>query len=145
VPPVVFADLSTTIAALHDGDVPDGAKAKLQQAQDDAAAGAETLEAYALSDEVRDIGMSEGQVSWFLNSQIRIVQALELYGQAASTAALALEAEGDQRVAIADAAAATQDSASEILEDGWSDYQNALGSVQIFDSPLTSLTGPTGA
>ncbi len=144
-PPVVFADLSTTIAALQDGDVPDGAKAKLQQAQDDAASAAEPLEAFALSDEVRDIGMSEGQVSWFLNSQVRIVQAMELYGQAAATAALALDAEGDQRVAIADSAAAIEDSAAEILQDGWSDYQNALGSVEIFDSPLTSLTGPTGA
>ncbi len=46
---------------------------------------------------------------------------------------------------IADSAAAIQKQADAALQAGYSDYQNALASVQIFDSPLTSLTGPTGA
>lgn len=144
-PPAVFPDLATTISALQKkGDVPDGAAATLKQAKDDAKLASDPLKSFKLSDEVRDIGMSEGQVSWFLNSQARIVEALELYAQAAANAALAIGAPDEQRAAIADAAAALQDSAAQILLDGWGDYQNALGSVQLIDSPLTSLTGATG-
>jgi hypothetical protein len=144
-PPAVFPDLATTITALQKGSVPDGAAATLRQAQADAKTAIDPLKAYKLSDQIRDIGMTEGQVNWFLNSQTRFVQSLELYSQAAALAALAIDAPKDQRTAIADSASDLQGKASEILQQGWSDYQNALGSVQIFDSPLQSLTGPSGA
>jgi hypothetical protein len=144
-PPVLFPDLATTITGLQKGTVPDGAAATLKKTQADAKAAIDPLKAYKLSDSVRDIGMEEGQVSWFLNSQTRFVQSLELYQQAAVIAALAIDAPADQRAATADSASDLQAKASEILQDGWSDYQNALGSVQIFESPLTSLTGPSGA
>lgn len=144
-PPAVFPDLATTIAGLQKGHVRDGAAATLKTAQDDAKLAVDPLKTYDLSGQVRDIGMNPEGVSWFLNSQTRIVQALELYEQAAANAALAIAAPDDQRAAIADAAAAIQDKAAEMILGGWDDYNNALGSVQIFDSPLTSLTGPTGA
>jgi hypothetical protein len=144
-PPALFPDLATTIAGLQKGGVPDGAAAILKQARADAKLAIDPLRTYDLTGQIRDIGMDGEQVSWFLNSQTRIVQALELYAQAAANAILAIAAPDDQRAAIADAAAAIQDKASEILQGGWEDYQNALGAVQIFDSPLTSLTGPSGA
>jgi hypothetical protein len=143
--PVVFTDLATAIASLQKGDVPNGAATVLKKAQADAKTAIDPLKAYKLSDQIRDMGMTEGQVSWFLNSQTRFVQSLELYSQAAALAALAIDASKDQRTAIANSASDLQSKASEILQQGWSDYQNALGSVQIFDSPLQSLTGPTGA
>ena len=144
-PPALFPDLTTTIAALQKGKVPDGATSTLTTTQAGAKSAAAALEAYKLSESVRDIGMNEGQVSWFLNSQARYVQALELYEQAAIIAALAVDAPDARRADIADSAAAIQKQADAALEAGYSDYQNALASVQIFDSPLTSLTGPTGA
>jgi hypothetical protein len=145
-PPALFPDMATTISGLDKGHVPDGAAATLKQAEADAKAAIAPLKAYKLSDSVRDIGMDAEQVSWFLNSQTRIVEALELYQQVAANAALAITAPNDQRAAIARGAAAIQDRAAEILQDGWTDYTNALGSVQIVEShPLTSLTGPTGA
>jgi hypothetical protein len=145
-PPALFPDMGTTISGLEKGHVPDGAATTLKQAQADAKAAIAPLKAYKLSDAVRDIGMDAEQVSWFLNSQTRIVEALELYQQVAANAALAITAPNDQRAAIASGAAAIQDRAAEILQDGWTDYTNALGSVQIVESPpLTSLTGPTGA
>jgi hypothetical protein len=143
--PVLFPDLANTIAGFQKGRVPDGAAATVKQAQDDAKLATDPLKRYDLSGQVRDIGMDAEQVSWFLNSQIRIVQALELYAQAAALGTLAIGASNDQRSSIADAAAAIQDKAAEILQDGWTDYQNALGSVQIIDSPVNPLTGPTGA
>lgn len=144
-PPVLFPDLATTVSGLQKGKLPDGAAATLKKAQADAKLALDPLEKYVLTDQVRDIGMDEGQVSWFLNSQTRIVQALKLYEQAATQAVLAIAAPDDQRAAIANSAAAVQDRAAEIFQDGWGDYQNALGSVQILDDPLPSLTGPTGA
>jgi hypothetical protein len=144
-PPVLFPDLTATIAALQKGKVPDGATSTLTTTQAGAKSAAANLKAYKLADSVRDIGMDEGQVSWFLNSQMRYVQALQLYEQAAVIAALAVDATDAQRADIADSAAAIQKEADAALQAGYSDYQNALASVQIFDSPLTSLTGPTGA
>jgi hypothetical protein len=142
--PALFPDLTTLITGLQAGDLPDGAAKSLKQARSDAKGAIDPLRSYDLTAHVRDIGMNEGQVSWFLNSKARIVQALELYSLAAAQARLAIAAPADQRAAIADAAAAVRDKATETLQAGWSDYQNALGSVQIFDSPLTSLTGPSG-
>jgi hypothetical protein len=145
-PPVVFPDLATTIAGLQKGHVPDGAGATLKAAQADAKLAADPLKRYDLTGQISDIGMDPEQISWFQNSQTRIVQALQLYAQAAANAEFAIAAPDDQRAAIADAAAATQDMAAEILKDGWSDYTNALASVSIVESPpLTGLTGPSGA
>jgi hypothetical protein len=144
-PPALFPDLTTTISALQKGKVPDGATSTLTTAQAGAKSAAAALKKYKLAESVRDIGMDEGQVSWFLNSQARYVQALQLYEQAAIIAALAVDAPDAQRAHVADSAAAIQAQADAALQAGYSDYQNALASVQIFDSPLTSLTGPTGA
>jgi hypothetical protein len=144
-PPTVFPDLGATISGLQKGKVPDGAKSTLEQARADATRAVDPLKSFDLTGQVGDIGMTPEQVSWFLNSQTRIVQALQLYEQAAADAELAIAAPDDQRAPVADAAAAVQDKAAEILQDGWEDYQNALGSVEIFDSPLIPPTGPTGA
>ncbi len=91
-PPALFPELTTTIAALQKGKVPDDATSTLTKTQAGAKSAAANLQAYKLSESVRDIGMDEGQVSWFLNSQARYVQALGLYEQAAVIAALAVDA-----------------------------------------------------
>lgn len=144
--PVLLSQIGTAITALQKGEVPKGAAATLQTAQDQAKSAADPIDAYKLVDQIRGKGMSEGQVDWFLNSQRRIVQALELYRESAATAALAIDATGGQRKAIAARANDIKATADAILKDGWSDYQNALGSIGIVQTPaLSGLTGPTGA
>lgn len=144
-PPALFPTVGSAIAALQAGEAPQGVASALKQAQSDAKLAFDPLRSYDLVSQIRDKGMSKGQASWFLNSQTRIVQALQLYQQAAATAALAAVAAGDQRKAIADRAAAVASTAAEILRYGWDDYQNALASVQIVQAPTpTGLTGPTG-
>jgi hypothetical protein len=144
--PVLLTPIGTMITALQKGDVPKAAAATLQTAQDQAKAAADPLDAYKLVDQISGKGMSEGQVDWFLNSQKRIVQALELYRESAATAALAIDAKGGQRKAIAARALDIKATADAILKDGWSDYQNALASVGIVQTPtLTGLPGVTGA
>jgi hypothetical protein len=144
--PILLSQIGTTITALQKGDVPKGAAATLQTAQDQAKSAADPLDAYGLVDQIGSKGMSEGQVDWFLNSQKRIVQALELYRESAATAVLAIDATGGQRKAIAARALDIKATADAILKDGWSDYQNALASVSIVQTPaLTGLPGVTGA
>lgn len=143
--PVLLSQIGTTITALQKGDAPKGATATLTSAQDQAKSAAGTLDAYVLVDQISSKGMSEGQVDWFLNSQRRIVQALELYRESAATAALAIDATGGLRKAVADRAFDIKTTADAILKDGWSDYQNALASVGIVQTPsLTGLPGVTG-
>jgi hypothetical protein len=145
VPPVLFSAVSGAIASLQKGDGPKDAAAVLKDARSNAKLAIDPLQSYDLVGQVGGKGMSTGQTDWFLNSQTRFVQSLQLYQQAASLAALALEASGDQRTALADRAAALAASAAEILQNGWQDYQNALASVQIVETPaLGGLTGPTG-
>jgi len=146
VPPVLFGEVSGDIAALQKGHDPKGAAATLKAAHDNAKLAIDPLQGYDLVGQVADKGMSEGQADWFLNSQSRIVQSLELYQQAAALAALALDASGDQRTALADHAASVAATAEQILQDGWQDYRNALASVQIVETPNQfGLTGPAGA
>ena len=121
----------TTIAALQDGDVPDGAEASCNEAQDDAASAAEPLEAFALSDEVRDIGMDEGQVSWFLNSQVRYragARAVRAGGRhrGARRGRRGRSARGDRRLGGRHRGAAPRRRS----RTGWTDYQNALASAR---------------
>lgn len=143
--PVLLSQVGTAITALQKGDVPKGVAGELQTAQGQAKSAADPIDAYALVDQITGKGMSEGQVDWFLNSQRRIVQALELYRESAATAALAIDATGAQRKAIAARALDIKATADAILKDGWSDYQNALGSVGIVQTPaLAGLTGATG-
>jgi hypothetical protein len=144
--PVLLSQIGTAITALQKGDVPKGAAAALQTAQDQAKAAADPLDAYGLVDQIGGKGMSVGQVDWFLNSQKRIVQALELYRESAAIATFAIDATGGQRKAISARALDIKVTADSILKDGWGDYQNALASVGINETPtVPGLPGATGA
>jgi hypothetical protein len=143
--PVLLSQIGAMITALQKGDAPKDAEATLQTARDQAKSSVDSLDAYGLADDIRGTGMSDGQADWFLNSQNRIVQALELYRESAAVAALAINATEADAKAIAARALDIQTSAGAILNDGWSDYQNALASVGIVQTPaLTGLPGVTG-
>jgi hypothetical protein len=143
--PKLFPTVSTAIASLRQGDDLEAAAAALKDARANAKLAIEPLQSYDLVGTIGGKGMSEGQVNWFLNSQTRFVQSLQLYQQAAAMAPLAIDASEDQRTAIADRAADLVASASDVLEGGWQDYQNALTTVHIVQTPnLNGLSGPTG-
>ena len=139
-PPTLLPTIGDTIAALDKGKVPDGAAKTLQTAQDDASKASEAILAYALVDQIRDKGMTEGQANYFLNSQVRIAEALDLYRQAAAVAELAVAAAQTDRASLVKRAKELEASADQILVEGWNDYQQALASVQIVEAPAL----PTG-
>ena len=140
VPPTLLPTIGATIVALDKGKVPKDAAKTLQTAQDDATTASEAIQAYALVDQIRNKGMSEGQANYFLNSQLRIVEALDLYRQAAAVAGLAAAAADADRAPLVKRAKQLTTSADQILGEGWNDYQQALLSVQIVETPAL----PTG-
>jgi hypothetical protein len=137
-PPAILPTVGTTIAAIQKGNVPPDAAKTLQQAQDDAQGAIDAIKKVKLSDEVRDKGFSVAEVNYFLNSQTRLIEALQLYSRAAAVAAIAADASGDTQTALADEAASIQATADQILQEGWSDYEQALFSSGISQSPLAA-------
>jgi len=79
--------------------------------------------------------MTEGQANYFLNSQVRIAEALDLYRQAAAVATLAAAAAETDLAPLVKRAKELEASAAQILGEGWNDYQQALLSVQITEAP----------
>jgi hypothetical protein len=134
--PTILPDVATTIASLQKGKVPAGAAKTLKQTQDDAQGAIDAIKKVPLADQIRDKGFTVGEVNYFLNSQTRLVEALDLYIRAASVAALAANATGDARTSLADEAAKIQATADQILQEGWSDYQQALYAGGIAQTPL---------
>lgn len=139
-PPILLPAIGDTIDALDKGKVPDGAAKTLQTAQDDATKASEAIQAYALVDQIRNKGMTEGQANYFLNSKARIAEALDLYRQAAAMAEQAALAADDDRALLVKRARELEGLADLISGEGWNDYQNALLSVQIIEAPAL----PTG-
>jgi hypothetical protein len=139
-PPTLLPTLGDALAALEKGKVPEGAAKTLQTAQDDATKAAEAIQAYALVDRIRNKGMNQGQANYFLNSKARIAEGLDLYRQAAVMAELAAGAADADRAPLVRRAKELKASADQILSEGWNDYQQALLSVQIIESPAL----PTG-
>jgi len=140
-PPTLLPAIGDTIAALDNGKVPQGAAETLQTAQDDATKAGEVIQAYALVDRIRNKGMTRGQANYFLNSQARIAEGLDLYRQAAVMAELAAVAAGTDRAPLVKRAKELKASADQILGEGWHDYQQALLSVQIIESPALPTAG----
>jgi hypothetical protein len=150
--PSIFQPLSSTIDELANGEAPEGAAATIDDAIDRSRAGAEALEDFDLTGTIADQGFDVAQTNYLLNSQARVVHALNLYEQAALLARLALAAEGEQRVALARRAVAIRDLARSTLNEGWTDYQQILFATGLGQAPQPTgiipglgLTGPTGA
>ena len=140
IPPTLLPTIGATITAIGKGKAPEDAAKTLQTAQDDATTASEAIQAYALVDQIRNKGMSEGQANYFSNSQVRIAEALDLYRQAAAVAELAAAASEAHRAPLVKRAKELTTAADQILGEGWNDYQQALISVQIVETPAL----PTG-
>jgi len=137
-PPSLLPAIGSTIGALQKGRLPAGAAEALRTAREDASGAIDPLRKFALTDAVRSKGFDKGEVNYFLNSQKRLVEALQLYRQAAALAAAAAGVQGKLRTALADQAAAIQASGDQILQEGWADYQQALFAGGISQTPLST-------
>ena len=143
--PAMFTSVGDAISGLQKGKAPATAAKDLATAQEQAKAASDALTKFALSDAVRSKGFDVGTVNYFLNSQQLIAQSFELYRQAASLAAVALDAQGAQKV-LAKHAADLKASADQLFQQGWSDYQQALYAAHLVQTPLGAPGGlPAGS
>jgi hypothetical protein len=152
VPPTLLLPLSSTIDGLAAGDVRADAEASIEDTIPQVKAAAKTLEDFDLTGAIADQGFDVEETNYLLNSQARVAHALRLYEQAALLARLALAAEGERRVALADRAVAIRDLAQSALNEGWTDYQQVLFATGLGQVPQPTgiipglgPTGPTGA
>lgn len=139
--PTLFGPVGDAITAMQKGKPAAGASTAVKKAQEAAKSAGAALTSFALSDTVRNKGFDVATVNYFLDSQKLTAQSFELYRQAASLAALALDAKGAQQQALAKHAADLKASADQLFQQGWSDYQQALYAAHIVQTPL----GATGA
>lgn len=139
VPPVVLVPLSGAIDDLADGKAPEGTDATIEDARTLTRAAAKTLGDVDLTTTIADQGFDVEETNYLLNSQSKVVHALELYEQSALLAQEALAAEGPERLALARRAVAVREIATSILDDGWNDYLQVMYAVG-----LTQVAQPTG-
>ena len=121
VPPSVATELTPVIDALAggkgDGDVTaiEGLDERLTEVAD-------TLEGYALAEQVRERGFDAGEVGALLDSRSGLVAALRTYASATKLTLGAAELSERDRAAILDEAEALSEIANATLADAWSDY-----------------------
>jgi hypothetical protein len=145
-PPIVASEVTSALATLAKGQDKGVKAATLQQTRTALKAAANQIETYALSEAVAGKGFEGGPAEFLLTSQTELASALHGYEDAARLAMLALAGDPDTRKDIATAAQDVETRAGELLQKGWIQYQNALGSVQLLSplGPAVSSAGPTG-
>ena len=100
-PPVILPQVRTEITGLA-GSTPADAVSTLQAAAKDAQEAIDGIDAYKLSESLRDKGFDAGQVLRFLSAKDELVTSIGLYRQGALAGVLAADLEGkDRRAALA--------------------------------------------
>jgi hypothetical protein len=142
-PPIVASAVTSALSTLAQGK-DTGVKAEtLRQARTALKKAADQIEGYALSEAVAGKGFGGGPAEFLLTSQTDLASALHVYEDAARLAMLALGAESDARKDLASAAQDVASRAAGLLQTGWNQYQNALGSVQLL-SPIGPAASAAG-
>ncbi|MDQ4108323.1 MAG: hypothetical protein M3138_05885 [Actinomycetota bacterium] len=100
-PPVILPQVRPVITRLAER-TPEDAVSTLRAAAQDAREAIEGIDAYELSNSLRNKGFNQAQVLRFLSAKDDLVTSIELYRQAALAGVLVADLEGeDRRAAIA--------------------------------------------
>jgi hypothetical protein len=145
-PPVVASAVTSALTTLANGQDRGVTAKTLSQTRTALKGAAHQIETYALSEAVAGKGFGGGPAEFLLTSQTDLASALHAYEDAARLAMLALAADTDLRKDIAAAAQDVATRAAGLLQTGWNQYQNALGSVQLLSpiGPAATGAGSTG-
>lgn len=146
VPPTVFLEMSAAIDTMDKkGAAPAGAEQTFADAQANAKKAIDTLDGFDLLKTIRDKGFNELEAAAFMNSKERMMEGLQLYRQAAEVAAQAAAASDPAQAAqLAAVAADLRDTAAQVFNAGWTEYQAALragGVPNIPEGPIPGLPG----
>jgi hypothetical protein len=145
-PPTVLPEMAAALTAMTEGKTPKDAAATFDDARQDAKKAQEAISSYQVGTKINGKGFTVLEVTAFTGSSQTLVQALQLYGQAAEVGAAAAQAGGNEATRLAGVANDLNASAQASLNQGWSDYLTALGAGGVHQPPPTlGATGSTGA
>lgn len=130
-PPLVAGDLATVLGEMVREEEPSVTTETLRKLAGDLDDASRKLDRFDLADLIRDKGFTSGRTESILISRSETVRSLQAYRQATLLALEALEADGEQRVALAKAGKGVADIGTGLLEDAWRQYEIALKEVGI--------------
>jgi hypothetical protein len=137
VAPTIFADMNEALAATAKGNPPSDAEAIFRQAADDATKAGKELAAFDVAGAVGDQGFDAVAVSSFTGSARTLARVLDGYGRAAEVAASAAAVGGEQGRQLAQVAVDLRDAAQADLQEGWTEYLQALRAGGLPELPTT--------
>jgi len=141
IPPTMFPDMAAALKSMKSGTTPATAAATFNKAAKDATTTVKALTAYDVATKISGQGFTSEEATTFTDSSAQLITALNLFGDAAKAGALAVDATGglrDRLIAFADQ---MQADATAHLQIGWSDFEDALTSGGIVETPTGSGSG----
>jgi hypothetical protein len=135
--PTIFADMNAALAATKKGNPPSGAEATFRAAASDAAKARKELAAVDVAGTVGDKGFDAVAVTSFTNSATTLVRALDGYARAARVAASAVAVGGEEGARLAALAVGLRESAQADLQQGWTEYLQALRAGGVPELPTS--------
>lgn len=141
IPPTMFPDMTAALKSMKAGTTPDTAGATFDKAEQGAATAAQTIKKFDIATKVSGQGFSSEEASTFTDSSAQIITALNLFGYAAKAGALAVVATGDTQTQLVAFAETMLADANGHLQIAWSDFEDALTSGGIVETPTGSGLG----
>lgn len=135
--PTVFADMNAALDATEKGNPPSDAEATFREAAGDAAKARKELAAFDVASTVGDKGFDAVAVTSFTSSAKTLLRALDGYGRAAEVAASAVVVGGDEGTRLARLAVELRDTAQADLQEGWTEYLQALRAGGVPELPTS--------
>ena len=140
--PAPFPQLSQTLSDMAAGNKAKDAANVAAQAQKQAKTAADAMEAVTLSGQITGKGLDAAEAGNVLNSQSGMVSAIRLYGEVAGLVRLAAGSDAVTAKALVARAQNLEQLASKVFANAYSQYQEALISVGIFN--VGPQPGPGG-
>jgi hypothetical protein len=135
--PTVFAEMNAALDATEKGNPPSDAEATFREAASDAAKARKELAAFDVAAAVGDTGFDAVAVTSFTSSAKTLVRALDGYGRAADVAASAVAVGGEEGARLAALAVELRDTAQADLQEGWTEYLQALRAGGVPELPTS--------
>ena len=137
-PPVILPEIRSTLRDLR-RETPEGAVDTLEDAADRAGAATDAIGEFDLTGTIRDHGFDQAGVLRFLSARDELVDAIDLYREAALLGVVAAELEGGDRADLLERAESVLAKADTAISRYYLDQTEALAAAGIAQQP--SLPG----
>jgi len=129
IPPTIAPNVSSAATNLAKGQPAGATSTELLASAKQLQKASATIDAFDLVDAIRGKGFDLHQTESLLSSKVSIVAGLQGLEQAARLSVLAIAADGATQDQLAASAKALADSSTNLVQDGYNSYLNALSAV----------------